>query len=67
MILSLGHRLQEVKGSNDSTEVADRVGALVVPPAIDFTDPMDAASNKGNTLKYNSNSYRGGKIISSGT
>ena len=56
-----------MKGPDDSTEVADRVGALVVPPAIDFTDPMDAASNKGNTLKYNSNSYRGGKIISSGT
>ena len=56
-----------MKGPDDSSEVVDKVDALVGPPAVDFTDPMDAASNKGNTLKYNSNSYRGGKIISSGT
>ena len=42
------------------------LSVLIEPPAVDFTDPMDAALNLGNILKSNSNSYRGGKIISSG-
>ena len=50
------HGLREAKGPDDSPEVVEKMDALVGPPAVDFTDPMDAALNKGNTLKYNSNS-----------
>ena len=50
------HGLREAEGPDDSREVVEKMGALVGPPAVNFTDPMDAASNEGNTLKYNSNS-----------
>ena len=50
--------------SEEGVETVD-LSVLVGPPAVEFTDPMDAALNLGLTLK--SNSYRGRSSLQANT